>query len=110
MQNGPDTEPARRIVAAVLQWGGWATCVGVFVYATVDFDPNHGDFAPQWVGFAFILSMGVGIAASIVRSRMRLTKAVITAFTAGLAAQKEATDQRVERIVRRLDGRKNEDE
>lgn len=87
-----DTEPARRGTAIVLQWGGWLTTIGVFIYATLEFDPNHGNFAPQWVPFAFILSMGIAIAGTLVRSRMRLTDTIMNAFKAGarIRAEQEA--------------------
>lgn len=88
MRNGRDTEPLRRIVAAVFQWGGWITCIGVFVYATSQFDPNHGNFAPQWVSFTFIFSIGVAIAGTLVRSRMRLTQTILSAFRAGAASER----------------------
>lgn len=89
MTNGIDTEPARRALSAFFQWGGWATAVGVFVYATSQFDPNHGNFAPQWVGFTFIFSIGLGIAGTLVRSRMRLTKTILEVFRAGTLVRQE---------------------
>ena len=98
-----DTEPFRRVAASVLQWVAWATSAGVFIYATVKFDPDHGHFAPQWVPFAFIMSIGVGVSATLVRSRFRLTRAILGAFTQGREAAREETDQRVAVVVKRQD-------
>lgn len=98
MTGGKDTEPVRRIIALVLQWGGWISCIGIFAYATTYFDPNHGHFAPQWVGFGFILSMGIGIAGTLVRSRMRLTQTIVDAFKAG---QQNERDQETGRKAAR---------
>lgn len=84
-----DTELARRFTAATLQWGGWSTCIGVFVYGATQFDPNHGVFAPQWVSFTFIFSMGVAIAGTLVRSRMRLTQTIIGVFQAGQQSERD---------------------
>jgi hypothetical protein len=103
MQNRMDTEPLRRIVATVLQWGGWLTNIALFVYATLEFDPNHGHFAPQWVGFGFIFSMGVGVAATLVKSRMRLSRSILGAFKEGRKSSRDDTDQRVAEVVKRQD-------
>ena len=92
-----DTEPIRRGTAVFLQWGGWLCTIGVFIYATLEFDPNHGDFAPQWVPFAFILSMGIAIAGTLVRSRMRLTDTIIKAFRAGAKSERERARDENER-------------
>lgn len=84
-----DTEPTRRLMASVLQWAAWATVVGVFVYATSQFDPNRGNFAPQWVGFTFIFAIGVAITATLVRSRMRLTQTILSVFRAGQRSERD---------------------
>lgn len=83
---GSNSESFRRAGALFFQWAGWGYAFGVFFFATFNYDPNHGDFAPQWVGFTFIGSLCVGIAGTLVRSRMRLTDTIVTAFTAGAAA------------------------
>jgi hypothetical protein len=103
MTNGYDTEALRRVAASVIMWGGWGGCIGLGTWAIVEFDPNHGDFAPQWVGLGFILLMGVAIAGTLARSRMRLTHAILTAFRAGVDSANEETDRRVEAITDRLD-------
>lgn len=103
MINSVDTEPARRVAAALLQWGGWLGATGIFVYATAEFDPNHGKFAPQWVGFAFIAALVVGVAGTLVCSRFRLGRTMVSVFTQGRAAQRRETDERVQEVVRRQD-------
>lgn len=86
-----DTEPIRRVLAGVAQWGGWAASVGLLVYS-IQFHPEKGDFAPQWVGLTFVMCIGVAIAGTLVRSRMRLTNTIMAAFRAGasLRAKQEA--------------------
>lgn len=80
------TETFRRIAAVIFMVGGWVTAGAVFAYATLHFDPSKGQFAPQWVGFAFIGSMCVAIAGTSVRSRHRLTDTIVAAFQAGAFA------------------------
>jgi hypothetical protein len=105
MIDGRDTEPARRVMASVCQWGGWLSTVGFGLYAVVEFDPNHGHFAPQWVTFVWIFSMGVAIAGTLVRSRMRLTKTILSAFSAGQAAARGAAADEVRDTLASLDAR-----
>lgn len=95
-------ETALRAVTAFLAWGSWIGAVAIFAYATWQYNPNKGDFAPQWVGFTFILCIGVAIAASAARSRQKLADTVLGAFTAGMVAQRESTLELVEQ-VRQMD-------
>jgi hypothetical protein len=90
-------ESGRRVCAACAMWGGWLGSIGVFTYASLSFDPDHGDFAPQWVGFAFIMLIGVAIAGSSARARMRLTDTIVGAFKAGFKAAEHAAQRRKER-------------
>lgn len=85
-------ERGRRTIAAALMYGGWLACFGVFLYATLSFDPSKGEFAPQWVSFTFIASIGISIAAGAARGRMRLTDTIVSAFRAGMTAA-ELLDQ-----------------
>lgn len=84
-----ETERLRRAAALILMWTGWLGALAVFAYATENFDPNHGNFAPQWVGFAFIGCIGVAIAGSTARSRMRLSDTIVAAFKAGFDASED---------------------
>lgn len=100
-----DTEPIRRMSAATLQWAGWLTCVGLGTWSIVAFDPNHGHFAPQWLGLTFIFALGVAIAASVVRSRMRMTKAILGAFKAGQESAAQCSERHVNSALDQLDRR-----
>jgi hypothetical protein len=80
----PIPEGLRRALASVIQWGGWLGTLGLFLWATFKYDPTEGRFAPQWVGFAFIFLIGLAIAGTTARSRMRLTDAIIHAFRTGM--------------------------
>lgn len=98
MIDGRDTEPTRRLVAVLLQWGGWLSTIGFGLYTVVAYDPNHGNFAPQWVTFVWIFSMGVAIAGTLVRSRMRLTSTILSAFKAGqISADAQRDSEREDR-------------
>ena len=82
----------RRFIASALMYGGWLICFGVFLYATLSFDPSKGEFAPQWVSFTFIAAIGVSIAAGAARGRMRLSDTIVSAFRAGMNAAREDHD------------------
>lgn len=99
---GDRAETARRAAASFFQWAGWGYAFGIFLYATLNYNPNQGDFAPQWVGFTFIGSLCIGIAGTLVRSRMRLTDTIVSAFTAGAAAA-QAAHQEHDDIVKRIE-------
>lgn len=98
MYDGRDSEPLRRIGASILQWGGWLSTLGFGLYSVIEFDPNHGNFAPQWLTFVWIVSMGLAIAGTLVRSRMRLTKTILHAFKAGSEA--EALRESIRKAIR----------
>jgi hypothetical protein len=83
------TEKVRRFGAALAMWGGWLGALGFFTYGTLSFDPNHMHFAPQWVSFAFIGLIGVAIAGSTARSRMRLSDTIVKTFEAGFKASED---------------------
>lgn len=95
-------EPIRRLSASVFQWGGWMGALGVFVFASVSYDPAHGKFAPQWVGLTFIGLMGLAIAGSVARSRMRLSDTIVDALRAGMLSER-AREKR-EREARDAEG------
>jgi hypothetical protein len=82
-------ERVRRPLALVFQWGGWLGCLGVGIWATDNYDPHKGQFAPQWVGFLFIALIGIAMAGTTARSRMRLTDAIVHAFQAGRLTARE---------------------
>jgi hypothetical protein len=82
-------ESALRAVIAFLAWGSWAAAIAIFAWATFTYNPNEGEFAPQWVGFSFILAIGVGIAAGSARARHKLSDTILAAFQAGLLAQQQ---------------------
>jgi hypothetical protein len=92
-------ESALRAVTSFLAWGSWIAAVAIFAYATWQYNPNKGDFAPQWVGFSFILAIGVAVAASAARARHRLSDTILAAFTAGMVAQREQAAELAERVM-----------
>jgi hypothetical protein len=79
----PIPESVRRPLASIFQWGGWLGSLAICIWATVEYNPAKGQFAPQWVGFLFIALIGVAMAGTTARSRMRLTDAIVHAFRAG---------------------------
>lgn len=103
-QDNAADENLRRVMASLLMWGGWIGASLIFAWATLQYDPNAGQFAPQWVGFTFIGLLCVAIAGTLVRSRMRLQDTIIHAFTIGIMAAKEAVDIEHQEIRRELDG------
>lgn len=78
-------EKLRRALAVVGMWGGWLGSAGLGLWSVIDYDPNHGDFAPDWVGLLFIFLIGVAIAASSARARHKLSDTIIEAFRIGLS-------------------------
>ena len=91
-------ENVRRVLASILQWGGWLGCLALFFWATNTYNPNKGHFAPQWVGFAFIFSLGVAIAGTTARSRMRITDTIVSAFKVGMSTAEEQRAAMVEQL------------
>lgn len=89
-------EAFRRMLAAGLVMGGWFGSLSLGVWAVVSFDPNEGKFAPQWVGLGYIFLIGVAVAASTARSRMRMTDTIVSAFKTG----QKIADDRWEMIIR----------
>lgn len=73
----------RIITALAVTWGAVAAALGVFAYSTLEFDPNAGHFAPPWVSFIFIASVGVAIIAANIAGRLKMTDAVLRAFEVG---------------------------
>lgn len=86
-------ESIARAVTSVLAWGSWLAVGGLFAYATFQFNPAEGKFAPQWVGFAFIGLIGVAIAAGAARGRHKLSDTITDAFRAGLIAQEVRAEE-----------------
>lgn len=90
---GDTGESLRRVGAAFFQWAGWGYAFGIFLYATLNYDPATGHFAPQWISFTFIGSLCIGVAGTLVRSRMRLTDSIVTAFEMGARAYEMAREE-----------------
>lgn len=81
------TEGFRRATAFWAMLGGWFGALGVLLYGTLSYDPNHMHFAPEWVSLAFIGLLGVAIGATTARARMRLSDTIVQAFRAGMQVQ-----------------------
>lgn len=106
MENG---ERYRRLVALVLQWGGWLYAIFILVWATTQYDPAEGRFAPQWVGLSFILSIGIAIAGTTARSRMRLSDTIVDAFRTGMEAQKLDAHQKFKEAQEHISQREGDE-
>lgn len=89
-------EQARRAAALFLVFGGWCGSMLLGLWAVIEFNPSKGEFAPQWVGFGYIALIGVAVAASTARSRMRMTDTIVGAFATG----QKLADDRWEMIIR----------
>lgn len=85
---------AMRAVALVSMWGGWLGSAALGLWSILEYDPNHGHFAPQWVGLAFIFLIGVAIAGTSSAARFRMAETIVGAFKAGLGAQDKRDDER----------------
>lgn len=87
----------RRAAAVITAWCAVAVALGMFAYSTVAFDPNAGHFAPPWVSFVFIASVGVAIISANIAGRLQLTDVVIRAFETGFkSAERHFIEMRKE--------------
>lgn len=88
----------RRAVANIAMWGGWAGAIALGVWSITSYNPEQGQFAPQWVGLTFILLIGIAIAGTSVTSRIKLSRTIVDAFKAGFesARQQLAEDREKE--------------
>jgi hypothetical protein len=88
-------EAVRRTIASVLQWGGWGGALFMIIYSALNYDPSRHELPPSWYGLTTIFLVGVAIAGTTVRSRMRITDTIVRAFEAGYDASQDrraATD------------------
>lgn len=81
-------EHIRRFTAAAAQWGGWLAAFTIYIYSITTYNPSQGNFAPQWVGSTFLICLFIGIAGTMVRSRMRLSQTILESFRAGVEIQR----------------------
>lgn len=95
-------EATRRRIASLFQWFGWWGSLSLGLWAVHHFDPSEGHFAPQWVGLGYIFLVGVAIAASNARSRMKLSDTISQAFSAGMDAHEQIVRERTGRIIDEL--------
>lgn len=82
------SETFKRVALWVLSLGGWGWAIGVATWAIIEFDPQHGRFAPQWTSLSVFLSMGVAIAAGVSIGRINSVRTLARIFDAGMMAQK----------------------
>lgn len=73
----------RRAAALAVAWCAACVAAGTFAYATLEFNPDAGQFAPPWVSFVFFAALAVTIIAANVSGRLRATDAMVKAFEAG---------------------------
>lgn len=91
-----DTERYRRTGATVLQWAGWLTAIGIGAWSESTHRVHTS--APQWTDLAFVFALGVAIAATVARSRIRLAHTIVDAFKAGQQLAREDTNRRVDEL------------
>lgn len=103
-------ETLRRRVSGLLQILGWWGSLGLGLWAAFSFNPAKGHFAPQWVGFGYIGLLGIAIAATHVRSRMRLQAAILKAFETGMRAQQMLFEEHAKQINTNIDNSHQDDE
>lgn len=80
-------ETCRRIVLWTVSLGGWGYAVGMAIWATLEYDPQHGRFAPQWMTLSVFLSMGFALAAGVAVGRINSVRTLSRIFDAGMLAQ-----------------------
>jgi energy-converting hydrogenase Eha subunit B len=81
-------EGTRRILASVAQWGGWLGSFGVFAWATLTIDPGTAPRVKLLTVLVVIILVGVAVAGTTVRSRMRLSETIVHAFKVGMESVK----------------------
>lgn len=96
------TEKGRRLIASSLQWLSWWGALGLGFWAVQHYDPSEGKFAPQWVGLGYIFLVGVAIAATNARSRMKLSDTISQAFAAGMEAHGQLIEKRTDKILNEI--------
>jgi hypothetical protein len=79
-------EEHRRALALFFTVGGWLASFGLALYATLNYNPSQGKFAPQWVTLSVFLSMGVAIAGGVALGRLRSVQVLTKVFQAGIIA------------------------
>lgn len=95
-------EGVRRVVASVAQVGGWLAAMGVGTFATINYDPASHQLAPQWVSMTFIACVGIALAGTAARSRMRLGDTLEQVLRLGNETSAQ-NRQRIENVERRID-------
>ena len=74
----------RHAVAVTAMVLGWATFLGVGFWEALTFDPTQGQFAPSWVNFCLIGSIGMAVSGGASASRLSLGRTIIDTFKAGI--------------------------
>jgi hypothetical protein len=100
------TEERRRTATLILMWGGWigAGIVTLLRLGTVNDRRDGVMLGPEW-GSVIVLLTGIGVAATLARSRMRLTQIITGVFEAGLKAAANDRGKRAALIEVNLDGK-----
>lgn len=96
------SETTRRKVASIVQWLGWWGALALGFWAVQHYNPAEGHFAPQWVSLGYIFLVGVAIAASNARSRMKLSDTIAKAFAAGMEAHESLIKSRTDKILNEI--------
>ena len=86
-------ETYRRVALWIVSLGGWSWAISIAVWATVNFDPSQGRFAPQWASLSVFLAMGMAIAAGVSLGRISSTRSLTRIFEAGMMAQRLNDDE-----------------
>lgn len=88
-------ETVKRVALWVISIGGWGWAVGAATWAVLEFDPNHGNFAPQWLGLSVFLSMGFAIAAGVSIGRLNSVRTLTKVFGAGALSEQVKSNSKI---------------
>lgn len=87
-------ETMKRVTLWIVSVGGWLYAVGTACWATLEYDPNHGNFAPQWMGLSVFLSMGFAIASGVSLGRINSVRTLARIFQSGMSVAEDAARRR----------------
>lgn len=86
------TETIKRIALRAVAVGGWLYAIAISTWATLNFDPSAGRFAPQWMTLSVFLAMGFAIASGVALGRITSVRTLVNIFNAGMSSQNGGKD------------------
>jgi hypothetical protein len=85
-------EEHRRALALFFTVGGWLASLGLALFASLNYNPNQGRFAPQWMTLTVFITMGIAIAGGVALGRLRSVEILTRVFQAGLDGRNDDAD------------------